>query len=262
MILEDFHVHSSFSDGKNTPEEIALAAAERGLTRLGFSDHSYAPYDAACCMPEEKISEYLRRVAELKAAWRGKLEIYCGIEQDFYSPASTTDYDYVIGSVHYIRPDWPPVDDTPEKLAELVEEHFGGDVYAMTAAYFETVGNVYGQTRCDIIGHFDLVAKFNEKHPMFDTNDPRYIAAWRAAADKLLKTGGVKPFEINTGAISRGWRGGPYPAPEILRYLSDRGAVFVLSSDSHSAETLCYAFPAQERAAAALGLKLVRFGPG
>ena len=57
---------------------------------------------------------------------------------------------------------------------------------------------------------------------LFDENDERYRRAWRQAADRLLETG--KPFEINTGAISRGYKSVPSPSAEILSYLIRRGA--------------------------------------
>ena len=92
----------------------------------------------------------------------------------------------------------------------------------------------------DIIGHFDLISKFNEAGALFDEADPRYIAASRAAADALLKTG--KPFEINTGAISRGYRTAPYPSKALRDYIRQKGGSFLLSSDSHAKESLCCGF--------------------
>ena len=49
-ILCDYHVHTTFSDGKNTPEEIVLAAREKGLKEIGFSDHSYTFFDERYCL--------------------------------------------------------------------------------------------------------------------------------------------------------------------------------------------------------------------
>ena len=261
MITADFHVHSSFSDGANSPEEIVAAALAMGMTHLGFADHGYAPYDADCCMPAERVEPYRAEIARLKENYRGTLAVFCGVEQDIFSGAPGAGFDYVIGSVHYVCADgvYYAIDDTPEKLADAVQTAFGGDPYALIEEYYRTVSRVAERTACDIIGHFDLISKFSEKRPWFDPAHPRYIAAWRGAAEALLQTG--LPFEINTGAMSRRWRTQPYPARDILVYLRSRGARFVLSSDSHSAGTLCWDFARQEADSAALGLELVRFSP-
>ena len=245
-------VHSS-------PGEMAEAAAARGLSRLGFSDHGHTSFDEGCCMPKERVSEYQKTVAALKDAWRGRLEIFCGIEQDFYSDFPAEGFDYIIGCVHYLKLDgeYYCVDDTVEPLREMTERHFGGDPYGMVEEYFRTVARVAERTCCGLIGHFDLIAKLNERYRLFDTAHPRYVSAWKAAAEALLATG--IPFEINTGGLSRGWRSVPYPAPEIVRYLAERGARFVLSSDSHRTDTLCFGFAEQTAAAAALGARVVRF---
>ena len=257
--MEDFHVHSTYSDGSGTLEEMAEAARTLGLTRLGFADHGYAPYDPDCCMRLERTADYLADVSALKERYAGTLELFCGVEQDFYSDAPTDDFDYVIGSVHYLLLDelYVPIDYRELYLRSAADRCFGGDCLALAEEYFRTVARVYDRTRCDIIGHFDLICKLNEQSRLFDEEDPRYSAAWKAAADALLKTG--KPFEINTGGMARGYRAQPYPASPILRYLADNGAVFVLTSDSHSPDAICYDFPAHRRAAEALGAKIVPF---
>ncbi len=238
----DLHTHTSWCDGKDTPAGMAEAAARLGLSRLGFSGHSHTPFDESYCMSVEGTEAYRREVEALKPQYAGRLEILCGIEQDYDSDMSTAGYDYVIGSVHYLDLDgeYVPVDEGSENLRRAAERHFCGDVYAVVEAYFAKVARVVEKTGCDLIGHFDLIAKCNEKDALFDEHHPRYVAAWQAAAEALLQTG--LPFEINTGAISRGYRSVPYPSPEIVRWLQDRGARLILSSDAHSARTLCYRF--------------------
>ena len=56
----------------------------------------------------------------------------------------------------------------------------------------------------------------------------------------LISTGRV--FEINTGAISRGWRTDAYPATEIRQYIRDHGGKMILSSDAHQKENICFQF--------------------
>ena len=239
--MTDLHTHTVFSDGADTPEEMILSALEKGLTCIGFSDHSHTEGDD-CGMSEEGTEAYRREIARLKPIYQDRIAVRCGLERDYYSD-DTRDYDYVIGSVHFVRmPDGHRmcVDWTADRLARDVAKYFGGDWYAMTEAYFTLESDVIRQTKCDIIGHFDLVAKFNEGNRFFDESHPRYTAAWQRAAEALLPTG--IPFEINTGAISRGYRTDPYPAAPIRAWLRERGAKMILSSDAHRKEHIAFAF--------------------
>ena len=253
----DYHVHTAFCDGAASPGEMAGAALRLGLWALGFSGHSHTPFDESWCMSPSGTEAYRREVQALKAQYAGRLEILCGLERDLYSDAPEDGWDYVIGSVHYVRAgeDYLPVDESPELLRAWAETHFGGDPYAFAEAYYAEVSRVPEIPGCSVIGHFDLIAKFNEREPLIDEENPRYAAAWRKAADALLESG--LPFEINTGAIARGYRSVPYPAPPILRWLAERGARFLLSGDSHSPETLCYEFGRWEKEARALGCRLI-----
>lgn len=92
----------------------------------------------------------------------------------------------------------------------------------------------------NIVGHFDLITKFNEREQLFDEDDPRYINAYKKAVDRVMKD--CKVFEINTGVVYRGYRTKPYPSERIRDYIRQKGGTFLLSSDSHQKETLCFAF--------------------
>lgn len=242
MELFDLHVHSIFSDGRDTPRDIVISAIEKGVKTLGFSDHSYTEFDERYCIQRDKQAEYIRTINELKNEFSDKIKILCATEQDFYSTAPTSGYDYVIGSVHYVLIDgkYIPVDETADILKQAADKYFSGDILSLCEAYFENVGKVYEKTKCDIVGHFDLITKFNEQEQLFDENDPRYISAYRKAVDKIITD--CKVFEINTGAISRGYRTTPYPSENIRRYIRQKGGKFILSSDSHQKETLCFEF--------------------
>ncbi len=242
MDLFDLHVHSTFSDGENEPGEIVLAAIAKGVKTLGFSDHSYTGFDESYCMQKGRQTEYRKTINALKDAFSGRIKICCGIEQDFYSTATTDGYDYVIGSVHYILKDgvYIPVDETAEILKHAAKEHFAGDMLGLCEAYFENAGRVYEKTKCNIVGHFDLITKFNERERLFDEDDPRYINAYKKAVDRVMKD--CKVFEINTGVVCRGYRTKPYPSEHIRDYIRQKGGTFLLSSDSHQKETLCFAF--------------------
>ena len=235
----DLHMHTVFSDGKNTAEEMVLEAIRKGLETVGISDHSSGD---PCGMKLSEAPAYKAEINRLKEKYAGKIRVLCGLERDFLTD-DFTDYDYTIGSVHWLKmPDGHRVsiDWTPEKLREGAEKYFAGDMLALAEAFYAAEARVVEVTKCDIIGHFDLITKFIEKDPSFDLHHPRYVKAWQDAADALLKTG--KPFEVNMGAMSRGYRTGPYPSAEIRQYLLDRGGMLLLSSDAHAKENIAFGF--------------------
>ena len=255
MILEDFHVHTNYCDGRDSPEDIVKEAIRRGMTRLGFSGHSYTEFDTEPCMSVDGTQRYVDEIHRLKAKYAGQIEILCGTEQDYYSDMPTGDYDYVIGSVHYVvyEGEYISVDNTPEIFADLIHR-FNDDPYKLAEEYYSLAADVVRKTNADIIGHFDLITKFNEGSRFFDEDNPRYISACNDVLASLLETG--KPFEINTGAVSRGWRKSPYPSAKILEYIASHNGSVILSSDSHSKDTLMFQFAECEELARSLGLRI------
>ena len=241
MTRGDFHVHTIFSDGKNTAEEMVKAAIARGMTRLGFSDHAHTPGGESYCMKRDDIAAYRQTVYELREKYRGKIDILCGIEQDLFSDVPTGEYDYFIGSVHSIKKGdrYNDVDHTEALLCELVDQFFDGDFIAMAEEYFANVARL-AALKPHIIGHIDLLTKFNEGDRLFNTRDPRYLAAAYRAVDALIPTGAF--FEVNTGAISRRRRTAPYPSDEIRQYIVSKGGKLILCSDAHAAENLGFQF--------------------
>ena len=257
-LFKDLHVHTQYCDGSGTPEEIVQAAIAKGLDVIGFSGHSHTPFDEEACMSVQETDAYERAVREAAAKYADQIRVLCGVEQDYYSDQPADRWDYAIGSVHYVEMPlkgrnagpcstcgdmaYLSVDDTTEIFEYAVEQFFGGDVYAFAERYFAVVSDVVARTGAGIIGHFDLISKFNKggerggQGLYFDESHPRYVAAWQKAADKLLKTGAL--FEINYGAVNKGRRTEPYPSAPIREYLAAHGARFIESSDSHTPGTL------------------------
>jgi len=238
----DLHVHSTFSDGVDTPEDIVKAALDLGMTRIGISDHSYVKEAEEWCMREDDLPRYRKTLGDLKKKYQGKIEVLSGIEQDIFSPEPAIGFDYVIGSVHFLRngSEFAAVDETPDILQDAAKRWFDGDMYKLAQLYYSEVSQVVKITGADIIGHVDLIAKFNENSVLFDETDLRYLQASHEAIDVLLAA--QKPFEINFGAVIRGYRSIPYPSPALQTYIAEHGGSFLLSSDSHAKGTLCYGF--------------------
>lgn len=245
MILSNFHTHTVLCDGKDSAEELVLRAIELGCSEIGFSGHSYTPFDKSCCMSEEGICEYKSIIRGLSKKYDGKIRILLGIEEDYYSNTDTRDFDFVIGSVHYVLKDgeYLPVDESYEKQIKSVEKYYGGDFYAFASDYYKLVGELYEKTKCNIIGHFDLISKYNENDAVFDSKNSQYLKSAFDAIEKLSKAPVV--FEVNTGAISRGYRKTAYPDGIFLSKMAEGGRPFLLSSDCHAKENLLFGLDAE-----------------
>lgn len=253
---QNLHTHTTYCDGNSTPEEIVQSAIENGFESIGFSGHAHAGW-ADYSMTREATKKYREDIISLRDKYADQIRIYLGIEQDFFSDAIDYPWDFIIGSVHCVLVNdvFIPVDESREDFVAAVTQYYEGHVYEFLADYYRSVARLPQVTSCDVIGHFDLVSKFNEDGSLFDPGHPKYVEAWTSALDKIfasaavgsLFTGyqrngasitGAPIFEINTGAMSRGYRKAPYPAADQLRAICARGGRIMISSDSHDASTL------------------------
>lgn len=257
MAYSAFHNHTTFCDGKSTMEEMVLAAIKLGMPSIGFSGHAYTFFDESYCMSHESTRAYQRECARLREVYGDRIRILCGIEQDQLGTEPTSCYDYVIGATHYVTKDgfFLDTDDYIEKTIENCERFYDGDFLAYAEDFYTQTALEFDRTRCDIVGHFDLIAKFNEGNRLFDESDPRYVKAASDCARSLARQGVM--FEINTGAVAKGYRSVPYPAPFILDVLAEEGVKVILSTDAHSTEMLQFGLKEAEALAKAHGLEIV-----
>ena len=265
-VKANYHTHTTWCDGRDTPRAMVEAAIGRGFGELGFSSHAMLPQgDVDWVLTPEKAPRYAAEIRALAREYAPRIRIFCGVEADYVpggAEPSRAAYaavspDYIIGSVHFVRaPDGclVPVDHSPELLSEGIALHFGGDAEAFVRSYFAQVRDSLAFD-FDIVGHPDLVRKFNAKRPYFDESAGWYLGELERTADAIAASG--KVVEVNTGAISRGWLDDAYPSPGFRSMLRGRGARFVLGSDAHAAESIDCAF---DRFAGAEGYVASFFG--
>ena len=237
--MYSYHIHSAFSDGKNTPEEIVRAAVDAGFTAIGFSDHGFTEYDLRYCMKD--LTGYIKEIRRLKEEYKGRIQIYTGIEEDAFSPLHRESFDYVIGSCHYIEKDgrYYPIDSNHAYFKTCLSL-FDNDCLAFAEAYYRRFCDYICLRKPDIIGHFDLITKFDELGESLFLENPRYTEIAEKYIFEAMRSGCI--FEVNTGAMARGLRSTPYPYENLLYILRKNRAAVILSSDSHSADTLAFQF--------------------
>lgn len=236
------HTHCTWCDGTGTPRQVVEGALALGFTDLGFSSHAPAPFDPTCPGVRDEVA-YRREIHELKQEYAGRITILCGMEQDYFAPVNRQDYEYIIGSSHYLPIEGTTCIGADGDVAEVLkarEEVYGGDGVTMAREFYQMSAKHIRRDKPDIVGHYDVIAKYNGEGRIFDENSPAYQEAALESLDDIITTtagyGGM--IEVNTGALVRGLRQVPYPAPFMLRHMAQRGARVIITADSHMVKTL------------------------
>lgn len=242
MIFSDLHTHTFFCDGLSSPEEMVLSAIKKGLKEIGLCMHAPILNTEYADFSTKKQKEFISEVNILKEKYAEKIKVLCGLENDYFSPPIENKFDYIIGSVHMfiVGDKIHDIDRSPIHFENAVKDCFNGDYYSACEWYYERLSNIVEKTNADIIGHFDLITKFNLNNRFFDQKHPRYKNAYKKAIDKLVKFN--KPFEVNTGAIARGFLNLPYPEKDVIDYIKSKGGSLILSSDAHNKDNIAFQF--------------------
>lgn len=239
------HTHSTYCDGKDTLREMIEKAISLNFRSIGFSSHSYTglSFDESQ-IKDENIDKYIAELEALKEEYKDRIRIYKGFEYDSrnsfrHNPIIDPRLDYSIGSVHFFhdKGKYFFVDWSLERQDEALE--YFGSFRKMALNYFEEVIRFAYTSSYDIVGHFDLITKFIEKGGYNPEKDAWYIKMSLEALDAVADTD--KLFEINTGAIARGYRTSQYPSRFLLERLKERKTKLILTSDCHNRDYLdCY----------------------
>lgn len=253
MTRQSLHVHCTFDDGAATPEEMVRAAIGAGFHAVGLSLHSPIPGEEDWCARPETIPEFQAEMQRLAAVYRDEIAVYCGLEYDLCSEPDFGGFAYVIASVHELVADgrrWS-VDHTRAIAQQMLRDVFDGDSDAAAQAYFAAVARIAALPEADVVGHFDLLTKFDEPDPLYHADSRAYQTAALDAMERLVRAG--KIFEINTGAVAKGYRTAFYPSEPLLRALREMGGKITISSDAHTVDKIAFGFPQAEALARRCG---------
>lgn len=251
-MLSNLHTHSLFCDGKNTIEEMVISAIEKGFCSIGLSGHAYTDFDLTYCMTD--TDGYIKEVLRLKEKYKKDIQIYLGTEEDSACLVDRTKYDYIIGSSHYFNVNGKYLDvDLDYESFKSALKVFKGDVLLLAENYYSNFCKYINTRKPDIIGHFDLITKFDELDDSIFLKNENY----NKIAEKYIKIAAESGciFEVNTGAISRGYRTSVYPSENLLHILKKLDSKIILTSDSHSADTIDFYFDETKAVLRDIGFK-------
>ncbi|MDP6380024.1 MAG: histidinol-phosphatase HisJ family protein [Phycisphaerae bacterium] len=240
MITSDFHIHSTFSDGRDRVAAICAHAVEIGVTELCFTEHidfdvndpDFGRYNDAA---------FSKSVAKARLAFAGTLSIAKGCEFDFSTTYGADyaafldplEFDFILGSVHNIfgyhigRREL--LERTPRELQE---------------EYLRQIRALAGSGLCHVLAHFDYLQRLYCTDWQTDPRDEWY---WARVDDILrLCVGEGIGIEVNTQGAIPGLVE-PAAQSEILRrYHALGGRIVTVGSDAHHAGQLQQGFDVAE----------------
>ena len=225
----DYHLHTPLCrHAEGWPGEYAEMALERGLEEIGFSDHNpMAGEFDDWRMADSDFPRYLELVNEVQEQYADRLKIKLGLECDYLEGqepwveelAGRANFDYLIGSVHYLEPGWA-VDDPDPKW----ESRWIGAVEEIWEKYWALYRQCASSGLFDFLAHPDLVKKFGHR-PEGDLR--RY---YEPAIEAIAEAGVA--VEISTAGLRK-----PcvemYPSREFLDLAFQANIPIVISSDAH-----------------------------
>ncbi len=223
----DYHMHTRVSfDGQDTGLQMALAAREKGLMEICFTDH--LDYDPLGVM-QDLAFDTAKYNAEYDSLAVPGLKIRRGMEfgltrdnrEQFMKDLRRREFDFVLGSIHF-------VDDLDVYFQEFWE---GKTVYqAERRCLEETLACVQIHDDFDVLAHLTYIGK-THAHP---SPRPVPFEAHRELIDEILRTLARKGkgLELNTSGMDR--CGGFLPTADYFRRFRELGGQTVtVGSDAH-----------------------------
>ncbi len=239
-MLTDYHVHLRRDDIAETPaeafftagnaERYRAAATERGIEELGVSEHVYRFRQALYVWDHEFWRECAIDDLDAYCAFvREETDLRLGIEADFVPGREDRmrdlldgrDWDYVVGSVHFLG-------DTAVDYDRYDVWTTGESADRVWRRYFEWLGEAAGSGLFDVLAHPDLVKHWGRERP-WPERDPRYY--YEIAMEGIAEAGIA--IEVSTAGLSKPV-GEIYPSRAFLEMALDAGVPVALSSDAHT----------------------------
>ena len=247
----DYHIHTPLCrHAVGAPCDYVLAAQAAGLAEIGFADHNpmATQFDDWRMAPGE-LGKYVELITEVRGEFPNypiRLGLECdyivGFEGHIRSLAEQADWDYLIGSVHYIMPGWDV--DNPKHLKRFMS-HPVEDVWSL---YFETYTKMIEQKLFDFYAHPDLPKKFGLR-PKGDL-----ALFYKTTIEALADCGGV--LELNTAGLRKEVKE-IYPSKQFLELVRAKNIPIVINSDSHDPSEVAYEFDQAYALAKEVGFKTV-----
>ena len=241
MLLSNYHTHSKFCDGNTFLEPMVQKAIELGFSELGFSSHAPYKHKECCLMKIEDVEEYFSEIKRLKSKYKSEINVLTGFEIDHISGHENYDWfnspelDYTLGSVHYIYKKsldyFFTVDTDQKRFRTDLNRIYSGNIQGLIKDYYFSIREMVRNFKPDILGHMDIVKKFNLSGGYFSEESAWYKDEIEKTLEDIKTSGTI--IEINTRGYYRGWTKEFYPSNWIINKCIDLNIPMIINVDAH-----------------------------
>jgi histidinol-phosphatase (PHP family) len=247
-MLTDYHLHLRPDEGGTTfdryftaenVERYRVAATAVGIEELGVAEHVYRFRQALDLWSHplwlENANDDLDAYCEFVRSTDLRLGVECdfvpGAEERTEAMLAARDFDYVVGSVHFVGE------------GDAAVDHDGFDVWEGDAGpeeiwtrYFDHFNRCARSGLFDILAHPDLVKVWGRGRPLPEGDLRRF---YEPAVEAIVEGGSA--VEISTAGLRKPV-GELYPAREFAALVVEAGVPFALSSDAHVPEQIGFRY--------------------
>jgi histidinol-phosphatase (PHP family) len=267
----NYHTHSVYCDGSDTPEAIIKEAIHQNMSAIGFSGHAPLPIDNNYCIREDKLDEYKTEIRSHQKKYADRINIFLGLEVD-YVPGIMSNFsnlqnrlalDYIIGSVHLVKEtksgDLWFIDGPETNYTKGLTNIFHDNIELAVQKYYEQVSEMIHLEKPTIIGHIDKV-KMNNKGRFFSEDEKWYKDLLNQTLKIASKENSI--IEVNTRGIYKKRSPSLYPGIQALEEIYRLEIPVTISSDAHKPHELTLYFPETIMILKDIGFKKIKYFTG
>lgn len=267
MPWTNYHSHTRYCDGSDTPELYIKEAIKKNLPAYGYSSHAPISFKTDWCVADSNFNNYLNELRGIKLKYESKIQTYIGLEIDYIPGLAgrnkhilkDAELDYFIGSIHFVDTlsngeAWN-IDTTKELFEKGLKEIFSNNFQKASGRFYELTCQMIEEEKPHIVGHLDKIKMYNNSNIYFAGTEKWYKNQVEHVLEAIKQSDTI--VEINTRGYYRYGQLDLYPSNWIIEKMIEKDIPIMLNSDSHRPGEIISGFEYAATELLKLGLKVL-----
>ncbi len=245
MKKENYHLHTTISDGKLKPEELIKFCIKKNFSTICITDHYFFPKGFRDWGNDFYSEKDYNELKILKEKYKDKIKVLIGVEFDWLTgyenwlinESKKRTYDYKLISVHFlqINSEHCPIDYSRELFEEMIEKI--GSAKSLVKKYYQNLKNAIKTNCFNIVAHLDLIKIWNKNEIFFSEKEDWYIQEIEEVLN-LIKKYNMK-IDVNLKLLNE-FNKEQCPSLWIIKKAKKIGIELLVGTDGHKKNEIDY----------------------